>query len=76
MPLNEKKIISIISMEFAEIEERCEGYRDEIIQVVTDILLYERGHRVSKTNIQQKINEKCNAAGRFLAMKRGQATKY
>ena len=74
MPLNEKKIISIISMEFAGIEERCEGYRDEIIQVVSDILLYERGHRVSKTNIQIKINDKCNAAGRFLAIKRGQAT--
>ena len=72
MPLGEKKIISIILEESAGIEERCEGYREEIIDVISEILEYERSHRVSATNIQQKINEKCNAAARFLAMRRGQ----
>lgn len=51
MPLNDKKIISIILKQCAGIEERCHGYRKEIIEVVSDILLYERGHRVSATNI-------------------------
>lgn len=72
MPLNEKKIISIIFEKCEEVEERCESYREEIIGVITDILEYERGHRVSRTDIQKKINDKCNAAGRFLAMQRGQ----
>ena len=72
MPLNDKKIISIILEECAEMEERCEGYRDEIIEVIAEILEYERGHRISATNIQKKINDKCNAAGRFLASQRGQ----
>ncbi len=71
MPLGEKKIISIILEESAGIEERCEGYREEIIDVISEILEYERSHRVSATNIQKKINDKCNAAGRFLAMRRG-----
>ena len=74
MPLNDKKIVSIILEQCTEIENRCEGYREEIIQVITDILEYERGHRVSATNIQKKINDKCNAAARFLAMQRGQDT--
>ncbi len=72
MPLNDKKIISIILEECAEIEERCNGYREEIIDVISDIFEYERGHRVSATTIQKKINDKCNAAAHFLADQRAQ----
>ena len=74
MPLNDRKIVSIILEHCDGIEERCEGYREEIIEVVSDILEYERGHRVSATNIQKKINEKCNAAARFLATRRSHNT--
>jgi hypothetical protein len=72
MPLNERKIISIILRQCQEIEEKCPGYREELIDTITDILEAERGHRVQGTNIQQRINDKCNTAGRFLAQKRGQ----
>ena len=74
MPLNDRKIISIILEQCSTIEERCEDYRVEIVEVISDILEYERGHRVSATNIQKKINDKCNAAAQFLATQRGQAT--
>lgn len=74
MPLNDRKIISIILDQCADIEERCDGYREEIIQVISDILEYERGHRVSATNIQKKINDKCVATARFLANQRGHDT--
>lgn len=72
MPLNEKKIISIILDECKGIEERCEGYQEELIDVITDIITNERQHRVQGTNIQKKINDKCNTVGRFLAEQRGQ----
>ena len=39
---------------------------------LSEILEFERGHRVSATNIQKKINDKCNATARFLATQRGQ----
>ena len=68
MPLNDRKMISIILEECNGIEERCAGYRKAIIDLICDILEYERGHRVSATTIQKKINDKCNAAGQFLAM--------
>jgi hypothetical protein len=74
MPLNDKKIISIILQQCAGIEERCNGYREAIIEVISDILEYERGHRVSATNIQKKIGDKCNAAARFLAEQRARQT--
>jgi hypothetical protein len=67
----DKKVISIILNEARSIDQRCSGYRDEIIQAIGDILDYERQNRVQGTNIQQKINDKCNAVGRFLADKRG-----
>ena len=67
MPLNDRKIISIILKQCDEIEQRCEGYREEIVEVISDILELERSHRVSATTIQKKISDKCNAAGRFLA---------
>jgi len=74
MPLNDKKIISIILEHCEDIEERCDGYREELIGVIAEILEYERGHRVSATNIQKKINDKCNTAARLLATQRGQDT--
>ena len=71
MPLHNKKVISIILEQCSGMEERCDGYREELTEVISDILKYERDHRVSATNIQQKINDKCNAAARFLAQQRG-----
>ena len=70
MPLNDRKVISIILDQCSRIEERCDGYREEIVDVISDILQYERGHRVSATNIQKKINDKCNAAARLLVKQR------
>lgn len=72
MPLNERKIITIILEECKTVEERCDGYQEELVNIVTDIIATERQHRVQGTNIQQKINDKCNAMGRFLAEGRRQ----
>ena len=72
MSLNDRKIVSIILEQCSELEERCEGYRDEMIAVLSDVIEYERRHRVEATNIQKKINDKCNATARFLAEKRSQ----
>ena len=54
MPLNDKKIISLILEQCAEVEDRCEGYCEEIIDVISDIIGYERQHRVQGTNIQKE----------------------
>ncbi len=66
MPLNNRKVISILYEQSAEIEERCVGYREEILELISDILNLERDHLVSHTNIQKKINDKCNAAAQIL----------
>jgi len=71
VPLNDRKIISIILDERARVEERFPGYRDELINTISDIIEYERQHKVQGTTIQKKINDKCNAMARLLAQHRG-----
>jgi len=66
MPLNQKKIVSIIVKQCKKVEERCPGYRDEVFNVIADIVQYEGQHRIRGTNIQKKINDKCQATGQFL----------
>ena len=73
MPLNERKIVNIILDECKTIEERCKGYKEELVAVIIDIITAERQHRVQGTNIQQQINDKCNATGHFLAERRSKA---
>ena len=67
MPLNDHKIISLILSQCNKLDEKCDGYREEIVEVISEILRLEREHRVQGTNIKQKIADKCDAAGRFLA---------
>ena len=73
MALNERKIVAIILEECKTIEERCKGYKEELVAVIADIMTEERKHRVQGTKIQQMINDKCNATGRFLAEGRSKA---
>ena len=70
MPANHQKVIQIIFDEMNMIEERCEGYRDELTHAVADIITAEAQHRVKGMNIQQQVSDKCNAVGRFLAQNR------
>ena len=70
MPLNDRKILNIILNECKSIEERCDGYMEELLEVITEIIAVERQHRVQGTHIQKKINDKCNAAADFLAKNR------
>lgn len=70
MPANEQKVIQIILEEIRTAEDRCEGYREELMEAVSDIITSERQHRVKGTNIQQQVNERCHAVGQFLAQNR------
>ena len=67
MALNQQKLISIIMEEAGKLPERCEGYREEVIETLGDIITLEDQHRRTGSYIKQKITEKCNALGRFLS---------
>jgi hypothetical protein len=70
MPLTQKKTVSILLEQCGQVQSRCEGYREELIAAISDIIDYERAHRVSRSDIQKKISDKCNAVATFLAARR------
>lgn len=70
MALNQQKLISIIMDESAKLPERCEGYRAAVLDTLSDIIQLENQHRREGIYIKQKIADKCNALGRYLAENR------
>jgi len=70
MPANDEKIVAIMFSEIEAVEERCKGYRDELKLAVAEIIALERGHRIARTNIDQKVSDKINAVGNSLADER------
>ena len=66
MPANDQKIIGIMFAEIEAIEERCDGYQEQLKDAVAEIIALVREHKVSKTNVDQKVADKINATGRFL----------
>ncbi len=71
MSYNRQRMIDLILNESKKIEERCDGYRQEVLNVIVDILNAEREHKSQRTQIQQKVNEMCHSTGDFLARQRG-----
>ena len=67
MPANDEKIVTIMFSEIEAVEERFKGYRDELKSTIVEIIAAERGHRVARTNIDQKISDKINVLGSSLA---------
>lgn len=70
MPANDHKIVTIMFSEIEAVEERFKGYRDELKQTIAEIVAAERGHRIARTNIDQKVSDKINAVGSTLAAER------
>ena len=48
MPLNEK-IDSLISEQCTKVEERCDGYRIKLIELISGIIEDEEDNRISST---------------------------
>ena len=67
MPLSSNVIVNILLEECKNVDDRCDGYREEIVELVVDIITQERQHSVQGTNIQQRVTERCKESGRFLA---------
>ncbi len=70
MSYNAEKMGNLILNESKSIEERCVGYRKEILGAIVEILDVERKHKVQRTRIQKQIDDACYAAGDFLWRKR------
>ena len=70
MSFNAKKMADLIHNGCESIEERCPGYRQEILNTIVEILNAEREHKAQGTNIQKQVDQNCDAVGKFLYEKR------
>ncbi len=58
-----KLVVDAIKRRCADVEPRIEGYEKELLTTVVDILAREREHRVSPTNVQQKVQDHIEVLG-------------
>ena len=75
MAYNDKKILSVITEEAQQIEQRCPGYIDKLAGLLRDVLNYEQEHAFAKTNITKKIGAQVNLVGKFLNESRPKRTR-
>lgn len=72
MAYNDRKILGVLLGELEAIPERCEGYRKELGQLLGDVLMAEREHAISRTNVVRKIGDQVNTVAMWLHRERGQ----
>ena len=70
MGINDRKIVTTILAECANLEQRCPGYREAIVDLIGDILRVERQHKIAATQVRQKVNDAFNLTGQWLASRR------
>jgi len=70
MAYNDRKILQVLLGEVSNVPKRCEGYRDEVGQLLGDVLNLERGHAIARTNIVKQIADQVNTVGMFLHRER------
>ena len=58
MPINNERVVEIIFKNISEIEERYQGYSQDLKQLVAEVMVLERDHQIQKTNIKQQMSEK------------------
>ena len=66
MAHNDKKILQVLIGELGDIPERCDGYRDELMHLLGDVLNMERAHAIARTNVVKQIADQVNTVGMFL----------
>jgi hypothetical protein len=66
MPLEKKRVEKLIGESLTEVPERCEDYRNELLDSLNDIIMEERQHQIQGTPIQKNVNEICDNLGKYL----------
>jgi len=72
MAYNDKKILEVLLGELKAVPNRCEGYQDEMAELLGDVLQAEREHAIARTNVVKKIGDQVNTVAMFLHRTRGQ----
>ena len=72
MAYKDERIVQVLLEEASKVEERCEGYREEITEAMADIVQKERSHLFQRTNIVVDIGDVISRVGKFIEIKGSQ----
>jgi len=61
----DEKIIGIIIEQIAKVDERCPGYREEVTNIVAEILQAERQNQFARFNVVQKVGDLVSRVGQY-----------
>ncbi|MXP48212.1 hypothetical protein GRI43_12525 [Altererythrobacter luteolus] len=69
MAYKDEKIVRVLLDEASAVEERCEGYREELTEAMAEIVQKERAHLFQRTNIVVEISDIVSRVGTFIQLK-------
>ena len=71
MAYKDEKISRVLLEEASKVDERCEGYREELTEAITEIVQKENAHLLQRTNIVVDIADIVSRVSRFIELKEG-----
>ena len=69
MAYKDEKIVSVLLEEASKVDERCEGYREELTEAIAEIVQKERAHTFQRSNIVVDIADIVGRVGTFVGMR-------
>lgn len=72
--MDSRRVLEIILEESGAVDERYEGYRKDLTEVVAEIVNIERQHRLLSRNVRKEIADQINTLGGDLAEKLAKVT--
>ena len=71
MAYKDEKIVRVLLEEASKVDERCEGYREELTEAIAEIVQKEGAHLFQRTNIVVDIADIVSRVSRFIELKEG-----
>lgn len=71
--MDQRRVLEIIKEETHRVDERYPGYREELWEVVAEIVSLERQHKLLTRNVKKDVAEQINTLGSELAAKLSEA---
>ena len=69
MSVSQQKLLDVLKERVHDVDERSwvPGYQDQLLESLAEIMLLEREHLESATQISRKVGDKAQALGVYLA---------
>lgn len=71
MSYKDEKIVKVMLGEVANVDERCDGYHEELAEALGDIVQRERSHLFQRSNIVVEIGDIIGRVSTFVGQRAG-----